>query len=311
MAELILGTRGSQLALWQAHYVQDALHDRGHGVKLEEITTTGDKILDVPLAQIGDKALFTKELDVALLDERIDLAVHSLKDLPTQLPDGIILAAVSERAAPGDAFVAHPRFDGHLAALPEGAQVATSSLRRQAQLLHYRPDLDIVSVRGNVDTRLRKLDASNWHGMVLAVAGLARLGLDERIREVIDRGVMLPAVSQGALGIVCRESDGATREVLRGALHDAATASAVLAERAFLRRLEGGCQVPIGAYAKVDGGRLVLDGCVAALDGERLVRDRHEGTPDAPEALGRRLAEHLLQQGADEILTQVRTQTDA
>ncbi len=303
---LVLGTRGSALALWQAQYVKARLEAAGQDVVLQTITTQGDRILDVPLAKIGDKGLFTKELDLALLDGRIHLAVHSLKDLPTKLPDGLVIAAVLERAAPWDAFVAHPSFEGMLHELPEGAVLATSSLRRQAQLLAWRPDLNIVSVRGNVDTRLRKLDASDWQGMVLAEAGLVRLGLAERIRQRFPAEVMLPAVSQGALGVVCAEKDTATRQLVREVLHHARSAAAVVAERAFLRRLEGGCQVPIGAYARIESEALVLDGVIAAVDGKQQVRGQEQGPVDEAEALGTALAERLHREGGEQILHAIR-----
>lgn len=303
---VILGTRASRLALWQAHYVKARLEAAGHAVEVQEVTTTGDRILDTPLAEIGDKGLFTKELDLALLEGRIHLAVHSLKDLPTTLPGGITIAAVSERAAPWDAFVAHPSFDGTLAELPEGATLATSSLRRKAQLLAWRPDLQVVPVRGNVGTRLRKLDESDWHGLILAVAGLQRLDLGERIRERVSFEVMIPAVSQGALGVVCSEADAATQHLLRETIHHAPTGAAVTAERAFLRRLEGGCSAPIGAHARFQGGVLRLDGCVAAVDGTRLVRGQQTGVPEEAGALGTALANDLLDRGADAILDVIR-----
>ncbi len=305
---LLLGTRGSALALWQARHVQAALHAVGHRVTLREIRTQGDRIVDTPLAEIGAKGLFTQELDEALLDGRIHLAVHSLKDLQTRLPAGVVLAAVGERAEPWDAFVAHPSFDGQMEELPKAAVLATSSLRRQAQLKAWRPDLRVVPVRGNVDTRLRKLDADAWHGIILATAGLTRLGLDDRIRARISPEIMLPAVGQGALGIVCAEADEATRGVLRATLHHTPTSAAVTAERAFLRRLEGGCQAPIGAYAHFDDdGRLVLEGFVASLDGSALLRDRHTGDPSAAERLGLGLAETLLARGAQDLLDAVRS----
>lgn len=305
-SSLTLGTRGSKLALWQAHHVQHALQAAGHAVAIQEISTKGDRILDTPLAEIGDKGLFTKELDVALLNGEIQLAVHSLKDLPTRLPPGIALAAVGKRAHPGDALVAHPSFEGGLEDLPEGAVLATSSLRRRAQLLAWRSDLTIVPVRGNVPTRIAKLDASDWHGLVLAVAGLERLELTDRIRTIIPYDIVLPAVSQGALGIVCAANDAGTRALLRQTLHDEATSAAVLAERALLRRLEGGCQVPIGARGRREDGALHLDACVAALDGSRLLRAADHAPPDRAEALGTALAERLLDQGADAILQGIR-----
>jgi len=307
---LTLGTRGSKLALWQANHVREALTRAEHDVKIREISTKGDRILDTPLSEIGDKGLFTKELDIALLNGEIQVAVHSLKDLPTQLPPGIVLAAIGSRAHPGDAFVAHPSFEGALADLPEGAVLATSSLRRKAQLLAWRPDLEIVSVRGNVPTRIAKLDASTWHGVILAVAGLERLALTDRIREIIPYDIVMPAVSQGALGIVCAEQEDGIRKLLHDTLHDEETAAAVLAERALLRRLEGGCQVPIGARGRLVDGELHLDACVVALDGSELIRDATTGAPDNAEALGTALAESLLASGADRILQHIRA-TDA
>jgi hydroxymethylbilane synthase len=305
---LILGTRGSALALWQAHHVRDRLREHGHDVELVQIRTTGDRILDVPLAEVGDKGLFTKELDEALLDGRIHLAVHSLKDLQTVLPEGVALAAVSHREEPWDAFVAHPSYSADLASLPVGAVIGTSSLRRQAQLMAWRPDLQVRSVRGNVDTRLTKLDASSWHGLVLAAAGLIRLGFEARIRERFVPEVMLPAVSQGALGIVCAADDGDTWQVLRDVLHDPATSAATAAERAFLRRLEGGCSVPVGAWGRLaEDGRLTLDGCVGAVDGSRLLRGQIEGRSEDAETIGRELAEQLLDRGADAILDAIRS----
>ena len=307
-----LGTRASKLALWQAHHVADRLRDAGHEVEIVTFSTKGDRILDTPLSQIGDKGLFTQELDRSLLDGTTALAVHSLKDLPTTLPEGLVLAAVPEREEPWDAFVAHPDFGGTLADLPEGAILATSSLRRQAQLLAWRSDLQIVSVRGNVPTRIAKLDASGmpgkggWHGAILAAAGLLRLDLADRIRERIDPAVMLPAVSQGALGIVCAEADEATRDVLGRVLADPDTTAAVLAERALLRRLEGGCQVPVAGRARVDNGRLSLEGAVVALDGSRLVRASAVSMVRDAEQLGTALAENLLSRGAGDILDAIR-----
>ncbi len=302
-----LGTRASKLALWQAHHVADRLRHAGHEVEVVTFSTKGDRILDTPLSEIGDKGLFTQELDRALLDGAISLAVHSLKDLPTTLPPGLALAAVPERAEPWDAFVAHPDFDGGLADLPEGAVLATSSLRRQAQLKAWRPDIRIVSVRGNVPTRIAKLDASAWHGAILAAAGLIRLDLSDRIRERIDPAIMLPAVSQGALGIVCAESDTQTADILRSVFADADTTAAVTAERALLRRLEGGCQVPVAAYARIDDGMLYLDGAVASLDGSRHVRASLSGSPADAGTLGVALAETLLDGGAGDILRVIRT----
>lgn len=303
---LTLGTRGSALAVTQARLIQTQLEEAGRSVELREISTTGDRILDVPLSDIGDKALFTKELDLALLDGSIHLAVHSLKDLPTEIPPGLRIAAVPERENPRDAFVAHPTYAGELSDLPRGARLATSSLRRRAQVLARRPDLEVVPVRGNVDTRLAKLDASDWHGLLLARAGLVRLGLTERIRQTIETDCMLPAVGQGALAVVCAEEDTATFALLRQTIHHQNTWAAVAAERAFLRRLEGGCSVPVGAFGRVDGGSLQLDGCVASLDGNRLLRGERSGSPADAERLGLELASELVEQGADDILAEIR-----
>ncbi len=305
---LILGTRGSALALQQAALIRSFLEARGVSVQVEVIRTTGDYMQDVPLAKIGAKGLFTKELDQALLEGRIDLAVHSLKDLPTEMPEGLVVAAVPERAAPWDVFVAHPAFAGSLEDLPEEAVVATSSLRRQAQLRAWRPDLRVVPVRGNVDTRLRKLEAEGWHGLILAEAGLRRLGLHERIRQRVAPDILLPAVGQGALGVVCAEANGRVRALLQ-ALHHAPTAAVVRAERALLRALQGGCQVPVAALGTVEADdTLVLRGRVVSLDGQKLVEGVQRGPMAEPEAVGEALAEKLLKQGARAILEEIRAQ---
>lgn len=305
---LVLGTRASALALRQARHIKLLLEEVGYVVELLEITTTGDRVLDVPLSEIGDKGLFTKELDLALIDGRIQLAVHSLKDLPTRLPSGVRLAAVTSREDPRDVFVAHPRFDGTIRDLPRGATLATSSLRRTAQIKAWRMDLDVVSVRGNVDTRLNKLDASDWHGLLLASAGLTRLGLDSRVREVIDTDILLPAVGQGALGVVCAEEDDDVAAILQEVLHSPAVGAATAAERSFLRKLEGGCSVPVGAYGRVeDDGRLSVEGCVASLDGGTVFRDTIRGEADRAEHLGLELAERLLEAGAGTILDEIRS----
>lgn len=311
-APLRVGTRASALALWQTERVRDALGARGTATERVEITTTGDAVLDVPLASIGSVALFTRQLDDALLAGRIDCAVHSLKDLPSRLPDGIALAAVSDREDPRDALVAK---GGHrFAALPEGATVATSSLRRRAQLLAARPDLHVVDIRGNVPTRLARLDeAPSWHATLLATAGLVRLGLADRITERLDPAVMLPAPGQGALAVTVRTDDAATAHAVRAAIHHEATACATAAERGFLRALDGGCQVPLAAHATVapagEGWALALEGRVVALDG-RDARHGHLAAevadPDAAWALGLRLGERLLAEGAGPLLAAAR-----
>ena len=309
-APLRIGTRSSALALWQTERVRTLLAARGHPTDRIEIKTTGDLTPDVPLSGIGSRAIFTKQIDDALLDHRIDLAVHSLKDLPTELPDGITVAAVSTREDPRDALVS--RGSLRWADLPPGAVIATSSLRRRAQLLSARRDLRIVDIRGNVDTRLAKLDArQDWDAIVLAAAGLIRLGLAQRIGERLSPEIMLPAPGQGALAVTTRTNDAAIQTLVREAVHDPETAVPVAAERAFLRRLEGGCQVPVAAYARRDSGRAILrlDGRVIGLSGESMA----EGTEEAvvrDEAhaadLGTMLAERLLESGAAAILSGVR-----
>jgi len=295
---LVIASRGSQLALWQARWVQGQLAARGHECRIEIIKTTGDKITDVPLAKVGTKGLFTKEIEEALLDGRADLAVHSLKDLPTELPEGLVIAAVPEREDPRDAVVGK-----RLDELAHGALVGTSSLRRSAQLKKLRPDLRIESVRGNVDTRLRKLDEGQYDAIILAAAGLKRLGWGDRIAEIVPVERMCSAVGQGALAIETRAS-GPGFDAVR-ALDHAGSHTAVTAERGVLAALGGGCQVPIGAHATVTGGRIQLLAIVAAPDGSEVVRARAEGPLDAAESLGRGLGEELLSRGARQILEAV------
>ncbi len=301
-----IGSRGSKLALWQAEWVQARLRALRPeaDVRVEIYKTSGDVILDVPLAVIGGKGVFTKELEEALLDGRIDIAVHSLKDLPTTLPAGLAISAITEREDPRDALVlrAHAQVEGaSIEGLPRGAVVGTSSLRRQAQLKHLRPDLEIRDLRGNVDTRLRKLDEGQYDAVILASAGLRRLGFAARISAAIPADVMLPAVGQGALGIETRTDDAETNALI-ALLDDAATRAACAAERAFLRALGGGCQVPIAAHATVSDARIGLVGLVAALDGTRLIRDALEGDANRAEEAGERLAATLRAQGADQLL---------
>jgi hydroxymethylbilane synthase len=308
VTRLRIGTRGSALALWQTEHVRARLHAAGIETERVEIKTTGDLVQHVPLASIGGRALFTRQIDEAMLEGRIDLAVHSLKDLPTTLPDGIALVAVSEREDPRDALVG--RGPIRWEELPHGAVVATSSLRRRAQLLHLRPDLEIHDVRGNVDTRLAKLEANHqWSAILLAAAGLVRLGLEARIGERLPPAVMLPAPGQGALAVTARAGDHAAASAAARAVHHSATARAVAAERGFLRTLEGGCQVPVAAHAAPRGDQLHLHGRVVSLRGERAVEgeDASAGR-DEQEAdlLGARLAERLLEQGAASILAEVR-----
>jgi hydroxymethylbilane synthase len=291
-----IGTRGSPLALWQANHVAAALRPWCEP-SLVEIQTTGDAVRDRPLAQIGGDGLFTKEIQRALLDGRADVAVHSLKDLPTAPVEGLVLAAVPPRGPSGDVFVSrrHRRFDP----LPAGAVLATSSLRRRAQLLHRRPDLHVVDIRGNVETRLRKMEEQGLDGLVMARAGLERLGLQDAITEVLDW--MLPAVGQGALGLECRADDGPTVDLL-GKLDDPATHQAVLAERALLRHLGGGCLVPLGAAAEVSGDSLTLRAAVLDAEGKRRIEGHLAGPAADAAEIGRRVAAQLLQEGAAELL---------
>ena len=295
---LVIGSRGSQLALWQANWIGARLAERGQETRIEVIKTTGDKITDVPLAKVGTKGLFTKEIEEALLDGRIDLAVHSLKDLPTEVPAGLTIAAIPQRDDARDALVG-----ARLSELPAGANVGTSSLRRAAQLRVVRPDLVIESVRGNLDTRLRKLDEGQYQAIVLAAAGLTRLGWADRIAEILQPDVMCPAVGQGALAIETR-TEGAARETC-AALDHTATRAAVTAERAVLASLGGGCQVPIGAHAEVAGSALRLIGVVIAPDGSLMVRKSDLGAVANAAEIGRRVGAALLAAGAREILERV------
>ena len=301
MNPLRIGTRGSPLALWQAHHIETLLQPLvgSRGVELVLIETTGDQIRDRALSQIGGDGLFTKEIQNALLDGRVDVAVHSLKDLPTTPIPELLLAAVPPRGPIGDAFVS--RHHAHFDALPQGARVGTSSLRRRSQLLHRRPDIRVEVLRGNVETRLRKLEEEGFDAILLAEAGLYRLGLQERITHLLDRSWMLPAVGQGALGLECWANDTLTQEVL-APLSDPATWAAVRAERAMLRGLGGGCLVPIGALGVVEGGVLHLRGCVLRPDGSQRVDGSISGPAEQAESLGRQLAQHLLEQGASELL---------
>ncbi|MEB3316669.1 MAG: hydroxymethylbilane synthase [Cyanobacteriota bacterium] len=304
---LRIASRRSQLAMVQTHWVRDALVSAHPGleIRIEAMATQGDKILDVALAKIGDKGLFTKELEAQMLVDRADIAVHSLKDLPTQLPEGLILGCVTEREDPADALVVHDKHrDKTLETLPEGSVVGTSSLRRLAQLRHHFPHLTFKDVRGNVITRLEKLDAGEFDCLILAAAGLGRLGLAARIHQHIDPAISLHAVGQGALGIECRQGDQSVLDTIK-VLEHLPTARRCLAERAFLRALEGGCQVPIGVNSRLDGDSLVLTGMVASLDGQRLIRDEVRGDQTDPEPIGVALAEALRRQGATAILEEI------
>jgi hydroxymethylbilane synthase len=291
---IVIGSRGSKLALWQAEHVSEQLKAAGVETRIEIIKTTGDKIQDVPLAQAGGKGLFTKEIDEALLSGAIDLAVHSMKDVPTGLPAGLTIAAIPEREEPRDAMIGCS-----LADLQDGTRIGTSSLRRQAQLLAYRPQLEIQMLRGNVDTRLRKLDEGQYDAIVLAAAGLRRLGWQDRIRELIPVEVMCPAVGQGALAIETRDDGGAAYQVARKLDH-ADTRIAVTAERAMLEVLGGGCQVPVGGYAYLEKGVIHMRAIVASPDGTQVVRAELSGVD--PLRAGASLGRKLLEQGAEEIL---------
>jgi hydroxymethylbilane synthase len=310
MMVIRIGTRGSDLARWQAQHVADLLRGRWPDleVAIRIITTTGDRVLDVPLAEIGGKGLFTKEIEDALLGGAVDLAVHSLKDLPTELPDGLALGAVLARHDPLDALIAAP--GSKLASLAPGARVGTSSLRRRAQILHARPDLDVVSVRGNVPTRLRRVDEGAYDAVILARAGVERLGYASRIQQILPPEVILPAPGQGALGIEIRAGDERILSILT-AIEDRDTRWATDAERAFLGALGGGCQVPVGALAVPDpasAGSLRLEGLVAAPDGSRLLRGVRTGHASDGPAIGRDLAADLVARGAAEILRAARSQ---
>ena len=305
-----IGSRGSDLALWQARWVQRTLQERQHGLAttVEIIKTTGDRILDAPLASIGDKGLFTREIERALLEGRIDLAVHSLKDLPTALPEGCELGAVTEREDVRDVFVPHPGNPLRtLGAQPAGAVIATGSLRRKCQLLHLRPDLATAEIRGNLNTRMKRLEQSAWAGMILARAGVVRLGWDSIIGETLEPDLMLPAVGQGALGIEIRSGDERIRNLVAHLDH-LPTRQETTAERALLRRLEGGCQIPIGTYATIRQGGLILSlkAMVGSLDGKRIVRGGVEGDPANAAAVGEELARALLAAGAGKILEEIR-----
>jgi hydroxymethylbilane synthase len=302
-----IGTRGSELALWQANYVKKELERLNPGVVFEIriIKTTGDEVLDVSLSKIGDKGLFTRQIETELLAGSIDLAVHSLKDLQTEQPDGLIIGAVCERETPNDVFIS--KTGGSIDDLAKGARVATGSLRRRSQLLHYRSDLKIEEIRGNVPTRLRKFDESDLDGMILAYAGLHRLGFGERVNQLIPFEIMLPAVGQGAIAIEIREQDKRTANAV-AKLDDHTTDLCVTAERAFLRKLDGGCQVPIGALAALDGNVLKLEGMVGSLDGAVVFRESIMGDAAAAGSLGLQLADKLIEIGARELLDQTREQ---
>ena len=296
-----IGTRGSKLALWQANWVKSALKAEhpSLSVELEAIKTKGDKILDVPLAKVGGKGLFVKEIEDALLNGRIDLAVHSMKDMPAEIPNGLCIGAIPKRETPQDVLISREGL--LLSQLKQNARIGTSSLRRTAQLLHARPDLVVLPLRGNLDTRLKKLETENLDAIILAAAGVKRLGLEHRITEYLDEKVMLPAVGQGALCIEIRENDPEVKSII-ALLEHHQTRTVVLGERAFLNRLEGGCQVPIAAHGKIEKSAFTLCGLVASVDGTIVIRETLSGHKDSSEIIGVKLADRLAEMGAKTIM---------
>ena len=309
--KIIIGSRGSELALWQANFVKKELEKKNKNISVEIkiIKTTGDKILDVALSKIGDRSLFTKELEMELLRKNIDLAVHSLKDLQTEIPKGLKLAAVTKRHNVQDVLIARKK-GTTIFNLPENSTVATGSLRRKCQLLHIRPDLKIVELRGNVPTRIKRFLESDWDAIILARAGVERLKLNKHISSIIKADNMLPAVGQGALGIETRPDNKIVNEIVKS-IHHENTYRAVLAERALLKTLEGGCQVPIGAFAEVKQNGLFLDALVGSLDGSLTFRKKIRGSKNNPEKLGKDLAEDLIKAGAKSILDEIYKTTRA
>ena len=305
---IVIGTRGSELALWQANFVKAGIAAAypDVGLEIKIIKTTGDKIMDVALSKIGDKGLFTEQIESELLSGGIDLAVHSLKDLQTAQPEGLKIGAVCKRELPNDVLISK-RYSS-IGELPNGAKVATGSLRRKSQLLNRRPDLEIAEIRGNVPTRLKKFEESDLDAMVLAYAGLHRLGLDEHIKEIVPFDILLPAAGQGAVAVETRIGDQEIDELVK-VLDDEVTRACVVAERAFLHRLEGGCQVPIGTLGRIEGSLLKLDGMVGSRDGRINLRERIEGGPASGEEIGNRLAEILIERGAAEILEEARLES--
>ena len=303
--KVIIGSRGSELALWQANFVKRELSKKNKNISVEIkiIKTKGDKILDVALSKIGDKSLFTKELETELLNGRIDLAVHSLKDLQTEIPKGLKLTAVTKRHNVQDVLIARKK-GTTIFNLPEGATVATGSLRRKCQLLHIRPDLNLVELRGNVPSRIKKFLESDWDAIILARAGVERLKLNKHLSSIIKTEIMLPAVGQGALGIETRSDNKVVNEIIKS-IHNEETFKAVLAERALLKTLEGGCQVPIGALAEVKPNGLFIDAIVGSLDGSITFRKKMRGSKNNPEEVGIKLADDLLKAGANIILDEI------
>jgi len=301
---VVIGTRGSMLALWQAEWIKSLIMELNPSltVELMKIKTTGDKIQDVPLAQVGGKGLFVKEIEEAMMRGEIDLAVHSMKDVPTVLPEELHITCITKREDPRDALISN-KYDS-LESLPEGATLGTSSLRRSCQIKALRPDINIVSLRGNFDTRIRKLDEGQFDAIILAAAGANRLGLTGRVKQYIGAEVSLPAIAQGAVGIECRKDDDFINSLLAPLSHEE-SAICVTAERAALLKLEGGCQVPIAAHAVLEGGRLLMKGLVGSVDGSVIIRAEKAGDPKDAYDIGIALAEDLLSQGADKILAEV------
>jgi hydroxymethylbilane synthase len=299
-----IGTRGSKLAVVQCEWVRERIGSINPAVEVElvRIKTTGDRVLDSPLSKIGGKGLFVKEIEEALLEGRVDLAVHSMKDVPAELPDGLILTSFPKREDPHDVLISNGNLP--LSEIPEGGRLGTSSLRRAAQVLHLRPDLEVIPLRGNVDTRLKKLKRGDFDAVILAAAGLNRLGFTEEISQILATADVLPAIGQGALGLEVREDDSTVIDLL-AAMNHPPTEMAVTAERAFLQRLEGGCQVPIAGLARLDGDALILEGMVAELDGSRLLRDKIRGVEEQAAEMGVSLAGRLIDAGAGEILDRI------
>jgi len=308
--EVVIGSRGSELALWQSNWLKASLQEQFPNLHVEilVIKIMGDRLLDYSLPRIGAKGIFTREIDEALLEGRIDISVHSLKDLPTEIPKGLTLGAIMERDDVHDVFISHPeKAHEYLEELPRGARIATGSLRRKCQLLHHRPDFEIVDIRGNVPTRLHKLAASSWDGVILAKAGLARLNMTDRITETIPTEIILPAVGQGAIAVEVRASDRQIMSLVATVNHEP-TAIATRAERTLLECLEGGCQVPIGAYARIKDGTFVMDALLGSVDGKRVIRSTIHGDPSQAETLAETLARTLLKSGGDRILKDIRTE---
>jgi len=307
--EIVLGTRDSQLAVWQTNWVLEKLKELNPDkiFTIKYIKTQGDKILDVALSKIGDKGLFTKELEVALLDGEIDLAVHSLKDIPTRLPQGCKIGCITKRENPQDVVISSKGYT--LDTLPKGAKVGTSSLRRRAQILNYRNDLQLEDIRGNLSTRLNKMVSEDFDAIILAAAGVIRMGWHDNITQYIPMDISLPAVGQGALGIEIREDDPYIQQIITPLNHEE-SAYEVLAERSLLSYLEGGCQIPIGALGKVDGKSMTLEAVVASLGGNTIIRDKIQGCTSESKELGIQLAERLIEKGAREILKEVRQEND-